>query len=237
MLSPEIEKLLRCDELANISMLGFFSRHQPLKVLQKGESVMAMGKSDENWWYLSCKSIEDFDWFIENTKAEDNFIATIDDQLLERVHERFTCRWTLSCQRFYLPNNIEVPAPALEVSSISPADAEHIYTNSNYQTYISVPYIKEQIEQGPGIAYHYNDKLVGWVLTHDDGAMGMLHVLDDFRRKGIAKALVVDLIRKIREAGRLPFTYVEPSNCASFELINGLGFVPDRAIHWVNLNR
>jgi len=237
MLPLEIEKLLQQDEMANMSMLGFFAKHEPLKILQKGESVMAMGKSDENWWYVSCKTVEDFDWFLENTSLEDKFIATIDDNLLEQVKERFTCRWILSCQRFYLPNRIEVSEPTLEISAISTADAEQIFTNSNYQTYTSVSYIKEQIEGGPGVAYHSNDKLVGWALTHDDGAMGMLHVLDNFRRQGIAKALVVDLIRKIREMGNTPFTYVEPSNCASLELIKGLGFVQDRIIHWVNLNR
>lgn len=237
MFSSEIEKFLRQDEIANMSMLGFFAKHEPLKILQKGESVMAMGKSDEDWWYVSCKTIDDFEWFLGKTNSEDKFIATIGDQLLERVKDHFTCRWILSCQRFYLPNNIEIPKPTLETSSISTSDAELIYTNSNYQTYTSIPYIKEQIEQGPGAAYHSGDKLVGWVLTHDDGAMGMLHVLDNFRRQGIAKALVVDLIRKIRELGLIPFTYVEPSNCASLELIKGLGFVPDRTIHWVNLNR
>jgi len=237
MLPLEIKKLLQQDEMANMSMLGFFAKHKPLKILQKGESVMAMGKSDENWWYVSCKTVEDFDWFLENTGSEDKFIATIDDRLLEQVKERFTCRWILSCQRFYLPNRIAIPEPTLEISVISPTDAEHIFTNSNYQTYTSIPYIKEQIEQGPGAAYHSGDKLVGWVLTHDDGAMGMLHVLDNFRRQGIAKALVVDLIRKIRKTGIIPFTYVEPSNCASLELIKGLGFVKDRTIHWANLNR
>ena len=132
MLPLEIKKLLQQDEMANMSMLGFFAKHKPLKILQKGESVMAMGKSDENWWYVSCKTVEDFDWFLENTGSEDKFIATIDDRLLEQVKERFTCRWILSCKRFYLPNMIEISEPTLEISAISPTDAEQIFTNSNY---------------------------------------------------------------------------------------------------------
>lgn len=53
MLSREFEELLKVDEIANISMLGFFAKHNPLKTLRVGNSIMALGSSDENWWYLS----------------------------------------------------------------------------------------------------------------------------------------------------------------------------------------
>jgi predicted GNAT family acetyltransferase len=65
----------------------------------------------------------------------------------------------------------------------------------------------------------------------------MLHVLKSYRRRGIAKALVLDLIQKIRALGLTPFTYIEPTNNASMSLMKSLGFVIDRSIHWVYLNR
>jgi len=237
MLSIEFEKLLKADEIANISMLGFFAKHNPLKTLRVGNSIMAQGKSDEDWWYLSCRSIDDFDWFIEKTGSDDRYLATIDDQILDRVKKRFACNWVLSCQRLYLPEDVQLPAATLSLSPVLPADAEHIYSNSNYKTFSSVEYIREQIKQGPGSAYRLEDTLAGWALTHDDGAMGMLHVLDDYRRKGVAKAIVIDLIQKVRALGLTPYTYVEPSNSGSMELVTQLGFLPDRPIHWVCLSR
>jgi ribosomal protein S18 acetylase RimI-like enzyme len=237
MLLPENEKLLNLDPISNMSMLGFFAKHNPIKTLSVGDSFMAHGKSDEDWWYLSCKNLDDFDWFLNQTGKDDSFLAVIDDSMLNRVKSRFTCRWTLSCIRFYLPSNIVVPKPSLSTSELLITDAEHIYTNSNYKTYTTVEYIREQIAQGESSAFRQGQTLAGWVLTHDDGAMGMLHVLDFFRRKGIARALVIDLIKKIRKMGITPFTYVEPSNTASMELVKSLGFIPDRPIHWVCLNR
>jgi ribosomal protein S18 acetylase RimI-like enzyme len=237
MLLPEDEKLLKFDPVSNMSMLGFFAKHNPTKTLRIDDSFMAQGKSDEDWWYLSCKKSDDLDWFINQTGKDDIFLAVIDDSMLTRVKSRFTCRWTLSCIRLYLPSNIVVPKPSLSISELLITDAEHIYTNSNYKTYTSVEYIREQIAQGEGSAFRQGQALAGWVLTHDDGAMGMLHVLDSFRRKGIARALVLDLIEKIRANGIIPFTYVEPSNTASMELVKSLGFIPDRPIHWVCLNR
>ncbi len=237
MLSIEIEKLLRADEIANISMLGFFAKHNPVKMLRVDNSIMAQGQSDEDWWYLSCQSIDDFDWFIEQAGSNDCYLAAIDEQILDRVKKRFTCKWVLSCERLYLPEDVQIPSTYLNLSPVLSSDAEHIFSNSNYKAFSSVGYIREQIEQGPGSAYRIGDTLAGWALTHDDSAMGMLHVLDGYRRKGIAKSIVIDLIQKIRALGLTPFTYVEPSNDASMKLVKSLGFVPDRPIHWVCMNR
>jgi ribosomal protein S18 acetylase RimI-like enzyme len=237
MLPFEDEKLLRMNSISNISMLGFFAKHNPTKILRISNSIMALGKSDENWWYLCCNKPDDFNWFLDQTGKDDRYLATIDDSILDRVKSRFTCRWTLSCLRLYLPNDIVIPEPTLAISSLYTTDAEHIYKNSNYKQYSSVDYIREQIKQGIGSAYRDGETLAGWVITHDDSAIGMLHVLTPYRQKGVAKALVSDLVRKIRETGLMPYTYVEPSNTASMNLIKSLGFTPDRAIHWVNINR
>lgn len=237
LLTPEDERNIKFDSLRNISMLGFFSSHQPTSILRNDESLMVKGKSDEDWWYLSLKNPADFDWFISNTGKDDNFVAVIDDEILERVMKRFTCQWVLSCQRLYLPSKVTLPQIKLSLSSLMPSDAEHIYSNSNFKAYTSVNYIVEQILKGPSSAYRVDGKLVGWVLTHDDTAIGLLHVLDSFRRKGIAKAIVIDLINKIRALGLTPFTYVQLSNNASMGLMESLGFVSDRPIHWVRINR
>ncbi len=237
MFLPDDEKLLKTDSISNMSMLGFFSKQSMIKSLRVGDSLMAQGKSDEEWWYLSCNKPEDFEWFLDNTGKEDRFLAAINDMMLDKIRSKYTCTWTLSCTRFYLPKEAIIPESSLPLSLLSTTDAEHIYFNSNYKIYSSVDYMREQIKQGIGIAYRQEQTLAGWVLTHDDGAMGMLHVLPKFRKRGIARALVTDLTKKIRDKGFLPYTYVEPSNTASMELVKSLGFVPDRNIHWVCLNR
>ncbi len=237
MLPFDIEEKLKVQPLSNISIIGFFSKHQPLKVLKHGNSIMVQGHSDEDWWYVSIHDTRDFEWFLDNTGINDKYIATIDDGLLEIVKQKYTCKWILSCQRLYLPNNLELSKSSLDVTRLMQSDAEHIYANSNYKAYTSIDYIKDQIAQGPSSAFRIDGVLAGWVLTHDDGAMGMLHVLETYRRRGIAQALVIDLIQKVRVLGQTPFTYVETTNNASMSLVKRLGFVLDRPIHWVNIDR
>jgi ribosomal protein S18 acetylase RimI-like enzyme len=198
---------------------------------------MAQGKSDEDWWYFSFADPNDFDWFIDQTGNEDCYFAAVEDPILEKIKKRFNCKYVLSCLRLYLPKEIPLPESALSISKLKPSDASQIYNNSTYKTFTSKEYIEEQIKMGPGSGFFDGSKLAGWVLTHDDRAIGALHVLDQYRRKGIARALLVDIIGKVRNEGQTPYTYVETSNGASMGLVKSLGFVPDRPIHWVCINR
>lgn len=237
MLPTNIMKILNKDKIANISILGFFSKNDPVKIIKQKGSVAMQGISDEPWWYLSLKNHKDFSWYIENTGSDDRFLAVVDDELLTEVKKRFTCRWILSCQRLYLPEKVKLPRHDIHTEPLTPDDAEHIYNNSDYKQYTSFGYIATQIRNGSGLGVRYNSVLVGWILTHDDGALGMLHVLNEHRRKGIARGLVVEMIKEVTSKGLTPFTYVEPENCPSMSLVKNLGFVEDRMVHWVNMNR
>ncbi len=237
MLPRDIEKTLLKDKLKNISMLGFFSKRDPVKILKHNKSIMAMGISDQPWWYVAIKKPYDFAWFLDHTGTEDRYLAVIEDDLLEDLRLRFTFRWKLSVYRFFLDKELGDSPCDLNIKNLTTADAEHIFNNSNYKDYLSLDYVKEQINQGPAIGYWENGVLAGWVLTHDDGALGMLHVLDDYRRKGIARKLVLEIIKRVQALGLIPFTYVEPENCPSFNLIKSLNFTTDRIVHWVNINR
>ncbi len=69
-----------------------------------------------------------------------------------------------------------------------------------------------------------DNKLVGWVLTHDDGSIGLLNVLPEYRRKGYGYELMLAIIRETRKVGKLPFLHIEENNIKSTELALKLGF-------------
>lgn len=67
-------------------------------------------------------------------------------------------------------------------------------------------------------------ELVGFVGEHDEGAIGMLEVFPEHRRRGYAWELEGFLVNRMLEAGRRPFTQVVVGNEASFALQRKLGF-------------
>ncbi|KAB2849155.1 MAG: GNAT family N-acetyltransferase [Ignavibacterium sp.] len=79
------------------------------------------------------------------------------------------------------------------------------------------------------------NKLVAWGLTHDDGALGSLHVLDDYRKKGYGREILLSLIHQNRKLGRISFAQIEEKNQKAINLVEQLGFVKDRLVNWIKL--
>ncbi len=237
-LGRDIDALLNRNSAGNISFIGFFSTHNAIEVKPVNSSVFASGVSDELWWYSAADNIADFKQFLKDLKGRVAYLAVLTDEQLSAVKERYSIEWTLSCMRYILPNNVSVSNLQEDInpSKLKVTDANKVFTNSNYSAYTNPVYIAGQIANGPSAGVRLNGSLVGWALTHDDTALGMIHVLDNYRRKGIARALVVSLIQQVRQSNRIPFTYVEHSNEASNGLVRSLGFVPDRNVHWVKVN-
>jgi 8-oxo-dGTP diphosphatase len=74
-----------------------------------------------------------------------------------------------------------------------------------------------------------------WAGIQDDGAMGFMHVLTEYRRHGYAKEVTIDLIQKYREAGRMPFVHIVRTNQASVALAKSMGFELLKEIYWLEV--
>ena len=64
---------------------------------------------------------------------------------------------------------------------------------------------------------------VGWVTLYGKGTMGMLHVIEEHRRKGLASVLLRTMMREIiEECGAPVCATVSPSNGPSIKLLQSL---------------
>lgn len=80
-------------------------------------------------------------------------------------------------------------------------------------------------------------ELVTWVLTYNDGAMGMLFTSEGHRGKGLAKRAVARLVRKCCEEGAEcpPFAYIANDNLPSLRVFLGLGFERVASADWADI--
>jgi GNAT superfamily N-acetyltransferase len=85
-------------------------------------------------------------------------------------------------------------------------------------------YIASRMRAGPTCAIRRNGKPAAWAITHDDGAMGILHVLDEYRGQGMARSITTALARRCLKAGVKPFMYILTDNKASISLTEAMGF-------------
>jgi 8-oxo-dGTP diphosphatase len=135
--------------------------------------------------------------------------------------------------RYYMPEDVEVPENKKEVIPLTTYHIGFIISQSNYKQFLTPAYVEGRISKSISAAIMEKDKLVAWGLTHDDGALGSLHVLDEYRKKGYGKEILISLIHQNRKLGKISFAQIEEKNLKATNLIEQLGFVKDRRVSWV----
>ena len=79
-----------------------------------------------------------------------------------------------------------------------------------------------------------NDKLAGIIGKHPEGCVGMLHVFEEFRKKGYGEVLEKAMINKLIKEKKMVFCEVVDGNEISMHLQEKLGYVKgDKKIYWL----
>ena len=89
-------------------------------------------------------------------------------------------------------------------------------------------YVRRRIENGPSAAIYEDGSPIAWALTHmvtdRVGIIGMVHVQEGFRRKGLARSVVAAVARELFRRGKIPALHAYVDNIASLSLFPTLGF-------------
>ena len=228
-------KILENDRVNNICIINFIKNNQILSIDIIGNSVLVRGVSDRRWVYVSCKDKDELLIIKKKLINEDDNFASIDDWMFPILTEEKEIVWDLSMIQFYLPDDAQIPSPEYETVPLTGKDAQIVYNNSEYKEYISIEYVTDCIKKGISAGLYENGKLVSWAITQDDGAIGFLHTLDNFRRKGYGYCVTVSIMQEVVNNGGLPFANVLASNKRSINLLLKLGFKENKIVHWLQI--
>lgn len=84
-------------------------------------------------------------------------------------------------------------------------------------------YVRGRVAAGAVLGAFLHGTLAGFIGVHQEGSMGMLEVFPEYRRQGLGYALEAELIRRLMEAGAVPYCQVVHDNEASLRLQKKLG--------------
>lgn len=227
-------RLLR-EKRRNVNLLNFFDDYPVLDLRVAGDSALICGRSDRDWWYVSSSSEAELRELLKTLQPEDRCFAGVEDWMLPILSQDRQIAWILSTYMYFLPDDVSLPQTETYASSLEEGDASAIYSNSEYKEYISVEYVQDRIRRGTGFAVRDNGSPVAWILTQDDGAMGFLHVLPGYRKRGYGRSLTIILSRLLRQKAKIPFACVKETNIPAIRLVADLSFVKDKQIHWLEL--
>ncbi len=138
--------------------------------------------------------------------------------------------WYNHCYLYVLKRGRLVIDRTHHVSRLLPGDAPMIARSWPYGR--SADQILRRIENGPGYCIRRKGEPVAWGLTHDDGSMGFLHVVEAYRGQGMARTLTTALARRLLNIGVQPFMYIVTGNSASIRLTASMGFTRAGRFSW-----
>ena len=119
----------------------------------------------------------------------------------------------------------EAPEDAFvrDIRVLNPSYLEAVLKHYSHPEYLGKGELEQMLREGRMLGGFEDNRLVGYIGTHSDGAMGLLEVFLGHRRKGWARALEAALINRQLEEGFTPWGEVWPSNVASIRLQESLG--------------
>ncbi|MTI94080.1 MAG: GNAT family N-acetyltransferase [Firmicutes bacterium] len=232
----DIEALLtklKSDSEANCALINFVSDHPVHSVAEAGTALLVRGESDRKWVCFYCPDRADFPELCKHLNSGDKHFAMVEDWMLPILGKNKTIKWKMSSQKLVMPLNVPLPAPEHHVQTLGPEHAEYIFAHWPYADVSTPEYTRERLEKGISGGVFDRNKLVAWAATHDDGTLGFMTVLPEYRNRGYALAITLDLIARQRRQGIPSFVHIESENKKSLALALKLGFVSKGNIHWL----
>ena len=217
----------------NINLKNFKKDYILEREVFIGDSIILTGKSDHFWTYISLASVNDLDQVMDLLRPQDTRLMVQDSCVLNYLKEKRAIEWIMSCQKLiYNGPKLSMSYPAYDLKE---SDADYIQAMNDYGDFTDVSYIKSRIKKGIGLGIKEQDQLIAWVLTHDDGAIGFIKVLPEYRNKGYAKLLTHEVIARQQLENTPSFVHIEKDNMKSIALAKKVGFESFGQVHWIKL--
>jgi len=227
--------ILKKDVVKNVSMINLVD-DKVFKELRVFDNIVLIKRDNKNKSiYLSCSDENEVKIAIENLRPDDKHFAALEEWMVPILTKGNEVVKSVGGFKRVLLDNVKLPKPKTPTRPLTVEDAEIINETWEHKYEDSIEYIRKRILANDSVGIEVDGKLVAWVLIHDDGALGCLYVLPEYRGKGYAKDVMITLSEKIRKKGKLPFAHVLDYNENSLGLTANLGFTSNGKIYWITL--
>lgn len=168
------------------------------------------------------------------TQNPEQLVVLRSRELKDVLEADYGFQTVMECYHAVYPSAERIPYTLPEGAEIRKLDARYVdFVHAHYHMVDDVNYIRERIEEDM-FGVFFGEEIVGFAGTHEERSMGMLEILPDCRRLGLATALEAHLINYLISLGRVAFRQVAVYNDASIKLQQKMGLeISDRVIYWL----
>jgi len=213
------------DFLLNIDMIEGI-RRSTADILYAGDNGVLVRYHGRGLLAVSADTAEDAVNIIADAGGVKDDIIVHQGEFADAIAERFGLRELM--ERFY--NCIFTKPVAEPVGDIRPLGMEYAEFVAAHYDHSDLDYIKGRIAAGNLFGIFVDDKLAGFVGEHEEGSMGMLEVLPEYRQRGLGTQLDRFNILRERAMGHVPYGQIIASNALSIKMHGDMGAVIDNKL-------
>ena len=183
-----------------------------------------------NIWQIAAADTETALRFYERIPADTTMLEVQEVSQVETIAAHFQPRCIeLYYNAWYAQDSVALPDNGAQVRRLTADDAEslaqyyHLPGPDAGKLEETAAYLRDRASSETLYGAYFDGKLAGFVGTHEEGSIGVLTVLPEFRRRGLGTYLERLAIQKALERGDLPFGQIAQGNEASLALQRSLG--------------
>lgn len=223
---------LNTDRLHHIDMLETLDRNEGEILYSADDGVMVLSRPSGTYM-LSTESADTLEKMCALI-GRPAVMTVHQARFVQQLRARYAYKYTMAClQCAYLSKERldEKLSDGISVRLLT--QAERAFVLKHYEHGAGDQYIAERIEAGM-LGVFCEGKPAGFIGTHAEGAMGILEVLPDFRRRGLAYSLEAALINHQLMQGFVPHAHILANNKPSILLQEKLGLsFSDKTLSWL----
>ena len=230
-----VNRILVKDLLLNIDMIECIRRGSIELIYSSEDGVLIYDKPSKSYM-MSAYTMKSAKKIIEKIPEDITMIVGHQDLYYDLLINKFKFKDSMVCYHAVYTKSmpIEIPDCDVEIRMLSEEYIDTIIKNYSKIDLCNREYIGGRIKNRAMYGAFIKGELCGFIGIHEEGSIGMLEVIPEYRGRGIAKCLQAFLTNDAVNNGRYAYGQIVENNMISIELQKRLGFeISSRKVYWL----
>lgn len=231
----ECKKCMMRQKLLHIDMIELINRGRARIVYHDADEILLRDIVTGIYFHTRMSGVPQMEWKLSLKLAKDDRIECIvlhQREMVPLMETHFHLKEDMECLQGAYTRREKLPVRGLygpdgrgeDGFAIRTLTEEYIpFVAEHYSEIGTSEYVSERIRHGAVYGAFYDEKIVGFIANHEEGSIGMLYVLPEYRKRHVAMALETYCMNLAVERGEIPYGQVVLGNEASIRLQEKMG--------------